>query len=311
MHMSLGRRQRRLAIIVLLVSWLCLGPGDWRAGAKAAGRTDDRYGSAPRVEVRAGDSVGTFETHAATVGELLGRQGILVGPLDVVSPDLEVPIEDGLVVTISRIARNFENAETPIAARVVWRGDPNVPLDRIQTRTVGKPGRIATRARLTHRAGEAPDRDLVESRTLQEAVDTVFVFGQKITRFTFTTLEGQSLAYWRKTRMLATSYSAANAGTPEDKPWYGYTFSGEPMGNGVVAADLDIVPLRTRLYIPRYGHGTVLDTGSGLSGLHIDLGYADDEYVSWYRVVDVYWLWPPPADPSEIVWILPSAPPQN
>ena len=332
--MSLCHKQRFLVAMALVVSLLCIGqgvlvaegkrhPSDSAATlagaaqeieiaeAELSRRTANRHRFAKQVKVQAGASAWSFETHAVTVGEFLGGQGILVGPLDVVSPDPEVAIEDGLVITISRIDRDFEMEETTLAAGIVWKGDPNLPLDQIQTRTVGKPGRTATRSRIVHSAGQAPGRDLVESWTLQEAVNTVFVFGQKIVRSTFKTSDGQSLSYWRKTRMLATSYSAANAGTPKDAPWYGYTFSGEPMGSGVVAADLDVVPLRTRLYIPGYGYGNVLDTGGGLSGLHIDLGYEDDEYVSWYRMVNVYWLWPPPSDTSEIVWILPSAPTQN
>ncbi len=332
--MSLCRKQRFLVAMALVMPLLCIGPGERVAEVKRhpadsaatlagasqgieiaeaelARRTANRHSSAKQVKVQAGASAWSFETRAVTVGEFLGGQGILVGPLDAVSPDPEVPIEDGLVVTISRIERDFEMEETTMAAGIVWQGDPNLPLDQIQTRTVGKPGRTATRSRIVHRAGQAPDRDLVESWTLQAAVDTVLVFGQKIVRSTFTTFDGQSLSYWRKTRMLATSYSAANAGTAKDDPWYGYTFSGEPMGSGVVAADLDVVPLRTRLYIPGYGYGNVLDTGGGISGLHIDLGYEDDAYVSWYRMVDVYWLWPPPSDSSEIAWMLPPAPTQN
>ena len=54
------------------------------------------------------------------------------------------------------------------------------------------------------------------------------------------------------------------------------------------------------------GIGDVLDTGGGLHGLHIDLGYADEDYVPWHGWVDVYWLWPPPSDPGAIVWILPA-----
>ncbi len=327
--MFLYHKLRFLVISALVVQLLCMGQDDLAADthrhpsdsaafvgparemAVAGAEATAQPISAKRVKVQAGMTVGSFETRALTVGEFLGEQGILVGPLDAVSPDLAIPIEDGLVVTIAHVDRNFEIEETPLAAGVVWQGDPNLLLDQIQTRTVGKPGLVATRTRITRRAGQPPERDLVESWTRQEALDTVFVFGQKITKSTFQPFEGHTLAYWRKTRMLATSYSAANAGTSQDAPWYGYTFSGEPMGHSVVAADLDIMPLRTQLYIPGYGYGTVLDTGGGLRGMHIDLGYEDEEYVSWHGVVDVYWLWPPPADTSEIMWILPPAPTQR
>ncbi len=260
------------------------------------------------VAVQVGSETWSFETQATTVEEFLGEHGILVGPLDSVSPELEYPIEDGLVLTISRTERDFEIRESRIPAGVVWKPDLELPLDQIQTRIVGKPGLIANRSRLIVKDGRAPSRDSVDHWTVQPALDTEIVFGQRIAKNALNIPNNQTIFYWRKTRMLATSYSAANSGTPKDAPWYGYTFSGEPMETGVIAADLNVLPLRTRLYIPGYGNGNVLDTGGGLEGLHIDLGYSDDEYVSWYRVVDVYWLWPPPTDRSEIVWILPPSP---
>ena len=42
--------------------------------------------------------------------------------------------------------------------------------------------------------------------------------------------------------------------------------------------------------------------GSGVIGRWIDLGYSDEDYVSWHSYVTVYFLWPPP---DNIVWIIP------
>ncbi len=283
----------------------------------AEGETSDYLSVSPSQElplsemnvvVHVGSETWLFESQASTVGEFLGEYGILVGPLDSVSPELAYPIEDGLAVTISRLERIFEIRESRIPAGVVWKPDLELPLDQIQTRIVGKPGLIGNRSRLISKDGRILSRDSVDHWTVQPALDTEVFFGQRITKKGLNISNNQTIFYWRKTRMLATSYSAANSGTPKDAPWYGYTFSGEPMDTGVIAADLNVLPLRTRLYIPGYGNGNVLDTGGGLEGLHIDLGYSDEEYVSWYRVVDVYWLWPPPTDTSEIVWILPPAP---
>ena len=272
---------------------------------------DQQLGIGMRVKVLTSTSAWSFVTHVQEVGEFLGQQGILVGPMDAVSPSVESRVKDGLVVVITRKDRDFHVEETREASGTVWRGDPELPLDEIQTRRVGNPGIKVARTRLAAIDGQNPIQDLTESRILIKPIDTVIVYGQEISKFTVNSANGQTLAYWRKTRMLATSYSASTSGTPLDAPWYGYTYSGEPMGPGVVAADLTVIPLRSRLYIPGYGIGTVLDTGGGVSGLHLDLGYEDDEYVPWYRFVDVYWLWPPPADDSKIRWVLPQTPSPN
>jgi 3D (Asp-Asp-Asp) domain-containing protein len=53
----------------------------------------------------------------------------------------------------------------------------------------------------------------------------------------------------------------------------GHTSTGLPVGPGVVAVDLSVIPLGTRLTIPGYGEGVAADTGSAVSGYRIDLWF--------------------------------------
>ena len=124
---------------------------------------------------------------------------------------------------------------------------------------------------------------------------------------TFTAANGQQITYWRKIRMSASSYSAGTAGVSPDKPWYGRTYTGEPMRFGIVAVDPKIIPLRTGVFVPGYGKGEALDTGSAVISRRIDLGYDDDNLVLWSKWVDVYLLWPPPPD-YQITWVIPNWP---
>jgi hypothetical protein len=61
------------------------------------------------------------------------------------------------------------------------------------------------------------------------------------------------------------------------------------------------------MYIPGYGNGEALDTGSAIRARRIDLGYDDDNLELWNRWVDVYLLWPPPPA-YQITWVLPNYP---
>jgi 3D (Asp-Asp-Asp) domain-containing protein len=60
---------------------------------------------------------------------------------------------------------------------------------------------------------------------------------------------------------------------------------------GIVAVDPAVIPLGTRLYVPGYGFAVAADTGGGIIGNMIDLGFPDgvpsDWHTSW---VDVYIL---------------------
>jgi hypothetical protein len=61
------------------------------------------------------------------------------------------------------------------------------------------------------------------------------------------------------------------------------------------------------MYVPGYGLAKANDTGGGVKGKFVDLGYEDHNYVSWHWWTDIYLLTPvPPA--SQIRWILPDWP---
>jgi 3D (Asp-Asp-Asp) domain-containing protein len=77
---------------------------------------------------------------------------------------------------------------------------------------------------------------------------------------------------------------------------------------GIVAVDTSVIPLRSRVYVPGYGVAIAGDTGGGVRGKWIDLGFEDHDYESWHRWVDVYVLDPPPAA-RQIRWVLPNYPP--
>jgi len=74
----------------------------------------------------------------------------------------------------------------------------------------------------------------------------------------------------------ATGYTAGVESTgkrPGDRG-YGITYSGVRVRRGVVstiAADPEVFPIGTLLYIPGYGYGVVADTGKAIKGNRIDL----------------------------------------
>lgn len=106
----------------------------------------------------------------------------------------------------------------------------------------------------------------------------------------------KELASFHKIKVIATGYYAGieSTGKGPEHPEYGITFSGVKVRRDLVstiAADPDIFPLGTLLYIPGYGYGIVADTGSAIKGKKIDLYYEkiDDIYKQWgKRQVDVY-----------------------
>lgn len=98
------------------------------------------------------------------------------------------------------------------------------------------------------------------------------------------------------TTVVATGYTAGveSTGKSPNHPEYGITFSGVKVKRDLystIAADLNVYPLGTILYIPGYGYGVVADKGSAITGNKIDLYYhtVTDVYEQWgKKEVDVY-----------------------
>ena len=248
-------------------------------------------------------------TQSQMVGDALTEIGIGVTGLDTVSPTLDVPLSPNMQIKIVRVREEIEIEEEVIPFQKVRKEDPTLQIDTQQQRHPGAPGITQRRYRVRYEDGQEVDRALEDTWVAQEASPQVTVYGQKIIPRTYVNEAGQEIKYWRKIRMLATSYNLSTAGVSPNEPWYGYTYTGDPMQKGVVAVDPKIIPLRSRVYVPGYGYGEALDIGSAIRDLRIDLGYDDDNLKMWYSCVDVYLVWPPP-EGYQIEWELFDKPPQ-
>jgi len=88
--------------------------------------------------------------------------------------------------------------------------------------------------------------------------------------------------------VIATGYTAGEESTGKrpGHPQYGITYSGVKVIRGevsTVAADTQLFPIGTLLFIPGYGYGVVADTGSAIKGKRIDLYFETikDVYSQW------------------------------
>ncbi|KIL43670.1 3D domain-containing protein [Jeotgalibacillus campisalis] len=97
-------------------------------------------------------------------------------------------------------------------------------------------------------------------------------------------------------KVTATGYTAGEESTgknPGDE-LYGITFSGVEVVRdtySTIAADPEVFPIGSILFIPGYGYGVVADTGSAIKGNIIDLYYdtVDEVFDEWGKQkVEVY-----------------------
>ncbi|WP_027956445.1 3D domain-containing protein [Halobacillus kuroshimensis] len=104
------------------------------------------------------------------------------------------------------------------------------------------------------------------------------------------------LSQYQSRQVTATGYTAgfeSTGKTPEHQA-YGITFSGVNVTRDLystIAADLNVFPLGTILFIPGYGYGVVADIGGAIEGEELDLYFSsvEDVYDQWgKKTLDVY-----------------------
>jgi len=241
-------------------------------------------------------------THRDQIGPVLADLGVVLVGQDYTVPSPDTPLDEETTIEVVRVVERFVIQQEPIPFDVIWQADPEMEIDQRRLLQEGARGVLERRFRVRSENGQEISRTLEDEYVAVPPVTKINGYGTNIVVRQLETPSG-SVEYWRVIRMLATSYSAATAGTPRDKPWYGRTRLGWPMRYGIVAVDPRVIPLRSEVYVPGYGKGVAGDTGGAIRGRRIDLGYDDDNLVLWYRWVDVYLLTPvPPA--NQINYIL-------
>jgi uncharacterized protein YabE (DUF348 family) len=245
-------------------------------------------------------------TQRETVANVLAQEAVGLVGRDRVEPKGDAPIADGMAIQVVRVKEAIAVEQDPIPFETIWQPDDILELDQQRLNQEGIDGLTKRRIGVVYENGQEVSRVMEDEWVDHEPTTKVIAYGTDIVVRGLETSEGV-LEYWRRIRMLATSYSAATCGKEPDDLYYGITSLGWDMKEGIVAVDPRVINLRSQVYVPGYGPGVAGDTGGMVKGRHIDLGYDEDNLVPWYRWVDVYVLTPVPPE-SEIRWVLPNWP---
>jgi len=246
-------------------------------------------------------------THRALVGEILSDVKLALVGDDYVVPESDQPVPAEGVIRLVRVREDFVTAQQLTSYETLYQARDDWEIDTVQVLQAGRQGLTQHRIRVRYEDGLEVTRMDEGERVVQAPTDAVVGYGAQMLVRTLDTPEGP-VEYWRSYTMYATSYAAKFLSRPPDSPNYGRTASGKILTKGLVAIDRQMMPFGTRLYVPGYGFAEAADTGGGVRGRWIDLGFDDWNYESWHQVVTVYFLTPvPPAD--QIRWIIPSTVP--
>jgi resuscitation-promoting factor RpfB len=244
------------------------------------------------VVVLHGDQKIELYTTAETVGEALADNGFALQGMDYSIPEETAPLPKDKI-QIVQVEEEVLVEQEPLAFDTELQPAPDLDLDTQQVIQAGEYGLLARRVRVVYEDGREVERAVEAEWVAQPPKNRVVGYGTRVVMRTVDTPDG-TIQYWRALNMWATSYYPAVTSNT--------TASGLPLRKGVAAIDRRYIPFYTRMYVPGYGEALAADVGGGVRGRMIDLGYSDDDYVSWHQWVTVYFLWPPP---ENIVWIIP------
>jgi resuscitation-promoting factor RpfB len=233
-------------------------------------------------------------TTTENIAEAMAQNGIPLQGLDYTVPSADEPIPYNGLVHLVRVEEIITLETETIPFSLEYQPVADLDIDHRAIVEPGQYGLAVKRIRTRVEDGE-PVRQQVEDEFITRLPQPrVIGYGTRIVPRTLDTSQGP-VQYWRALDMYAVSYNPTSAGG-------NITASGLPLRKGIVAIDPRYIPLGTRLYVPGYGEALAADTGGGVRGRIIDLGYSDDDYVPWSRNVTVYFLWPPP---DQVVRIIP------
>jgi uncharacterized protein YabE (DUF348 family)/3D (Asp-Asp-Asp) domain-containing protein len=242
------------------------------------------------ISLRTGSTTQVIYTHKAVLGEALAEAGFRLGSDDRVEPPVESEVRNGMNARLVRVAGRQYIEKEEIVRKTVFQPDDS--LSGTATRVVqGRDGLRFREYRIVIEDGVETERKLEKEWFEPEPVNTVIYYAAASLHTTG--VQPENMNVMRIERMYATWYNAASSGKPATHPAYGITASGMALTKGIVAVDPAVIPLGTRLYVPGYGFAIAADTGGGIKGNMIDLGYPDGVEVDWRTGwVDVFILAP-------------------
>lgn len=243
---------------------------------------------------------------AKTVGEALAENDISLQNLDYSSPSEDSSLPQDGKITVVRVTVVALDQQKVDPYNVEYTTDNSLSAGARNVTRTGQNGISLEYVLVRYENGTEVSRETESEVVLQTVINEQVTTGPQAANNsvpvqtstadavgTINTSYG-TLSYYLAVPVHVTSYSPCRAG---GSTCSNLTRSGDVVTIGVLAVTNAWYAIFKgyQIYIPGYGIGVVKDTGGGIPGQNwIDLGYSDDDYVSWSKTLKVYFLTPVP-----------------
>lgn len=245
-----------LALIVAAGSVYVTGAETKAVSASVASQTGglDVPEKTVTVTVSADGNVMELMTAQTTVKDVLKNHKIDLGKHDIVTPERDTVVKNGMEITVQRVEYRKKTETVEIPYKSETKGVDTLPQGTSKVVTKGENGQDKVTYKIKYVDGEEVSREEVARETVKAPVTEV------IEKSTIGTIQG--VEYSRKFVVRAYSYTGG-----------GRTASGKPAAVGRIAVDPRVIPLGTRVYVEGYGFAEAADTGGNIKGNTIDVYY--------------------------------------
>ena len=252
-----------------------------------------------------------YNTKAKNVREFLDEIGVSLGADDIVTPDLDESICEGMAIIVKRVEYKEETATEVVDYGYVSEETSSLASGTSEIKQYGIEGERTIVTNNMYIDGELAESVVISDEITKEPVDQIKLIGTgkapsyqttpsepssggasvENAQGTFTDASGNVVSYTKKLTGTSTAYYAAEGAI---------TATGTPVYVGGVAVNPDVIPYGSKLYIVSsdgrmvYGYATAVDTGGALmsGSVLVDVFYPTyNECINWgRRNVTVYVL---------------------
>ena len=223
-----------------------------------------RRWNASVIVLQADGKAKTMRVHVKTVGQVLAKEKIKVGPEDLCLPPASSPIEPHMTIKVVRVTQLSQTRVEKSAPKMTEhiRFSANLRPVLVEKGVIRE---TTEKVHTTLHDGEAVDERIISTKTVKHPIYRLTLLNNK-----GFPEKSYDLTKCRVFHLRSTGYFVGEKTVPSDTTYLGFK-----LRRGLVAVDPKVIPLGSRLYVKGYGYAYAADTGSAIKGLRIDLAVKD------------------------------------
>ena len=223
------------------------------------------------VTVEADGDRKTIWTVSTSVTDFLEAANIHIGDLDKVKPGLKEQLNKKTTLSITRVEKETDEVEEPIAYETVKRNDKTLTSGEQKVVTEGIDGIVSKKYELIKENGKIISKKLISETIVKEKVDEVISIGTKpkVKAKPLSAIKEKTKKKSNEYYVTATAYTVDCNGC-SGKTAVGIDLRSNP-NQKVIAVDPSLIPLGSNVYVEGYGYAIAGDTGGAINGKKIDV----------------------------------------